>query len=157
MKLHVLAVGKLRAAYARVGCDEYAGRLEHHFPIEVIEVRDADRRRGGRPADWRAKEADALLRAAPAGAALVALDEQGAQLDSRGLAKWLGDQRDAGTRALAFVIGGPDGLDARVREAAPTVWSLGRLTLPHELARLVLLEQLYRAATLLAGQPYHRD
>jgi len=158
VKLTIVAVGKLRTDYYQAGCADYAARLARHFPARTIEVKDAPRRTRDRadPARARATEGRALRRAIPDGAVAVALDERGRSWDSRGLARWLGARRDSGVREIAFVVGGPDGLDDEVRTASDRVWSLGPLTLPHELARLVLLEQLYRSATLLAGVPYHR-
>ncbi len=156
MRLHVVAVGRLKLEYARLGCAEYAARIQHSFPLEIHEIRDVPRK-GNDVARARADEARGLRAALPPGAAYVAMDERGAEWDSVAFATWLGQQRDASLPALAFVIGGPDGLDPELRASARRVWSLGRLTLPHELARLVLLEQLYRAGSILAGLPYHRE
>ncbi|MCA9537292.1 MAG: 23S rRNA (pseudouridine(1915)-N(3))-methyltransferase RlmH [Myxococcales bacterium] len=156
MKLHVIAVGRLKAEFARTGCADFFGRVGHHFSLQLHEVRDAHRR-GGQAARWKAAEAEALRAAVPAGARVVALDERGRQWSSRGFAEWLGRQRDEGAAAVAFVIGGPDGLDPTLRDSADEVWALGKLTMSHELARLVLAEQLYRAAAILDGLPYHRD
>lgn len=156
MTVRVVAVGKLRTEYARAGCDEYFSRLKKMWPLDVVEVRDAKRTRAGEPARWRAEEAEKLLAAVPAGAVVVALDERGEDWTSRKFARWLGRQRDQG-RPVCFLIGGPDGLDPALRERAQKVWRLGALTMPHELARVVLAEQLYRAVTILEGRPYHRD
>jgi 23S rRNA (pseudouridine1915-N3)-methyltransferase len=87
---------------------------------------------------------------------IVALDERGRDFNSQDFARWLGTRQDAGARHAAFLIGGPDGHGAEVLAAAALQLCLGRLTLPHGLARAVLAEQLYRAATILAGHPYHR-
>ena len=110
-----------------------------------------------RPAQYKADEAERLLAAIPPGATVLALDERGRQWDSRGFAGYVAALRDRATPCLALVIGGPDGLDPAVRERADRVWALGQLTMSHELARLVLAEQLYRAATIMTGLPYHRD
>lgn len=151
-----MAVGKLRAGHFRAGCDDYLGRLAPVFPTREIEVRDATRAGKGDPARWRAEEGRRLLEAVPPGALVVALDERGKSFDSLGFSRWLGERRDGGAGEVSFLIGGPDGHDPSVRERAGLVLSLSPLTLPHELVRVVLLEQLYRAATLLAGRPYHR-
>lgn len=156
MKVHLIAVGRLRADYARRGCDDFLRRLERLLPVEMVEVADVRRRKGSDPDRWRAEEAAALLAAVPRGAAVVALDERGREWTSRELAHWVGEQRDSAV-PVALLIGGPDGLDPSVRAAATRVWALGKATLSHELARLVVCEQLYRAGTLLAGVPYHRD
>lgn len=156
MKILVVAVGRLKAEYARLGCARFLERLGHLESVEMVEVADVRRRKGDDVDRWRADEAEALLDAVPPGAVTVALDERGREWTSPEFAEWLGEQRDLGVPAVAFLIGGPDGLDRRVRKAATRVWRLGRTTMSHELARLVLCEQLYRAATILRGMPYHR-
>jgi 23S rRNA (pseudouridine1915-N3)-methyltransferase len=105
----------------------------------------------------KAREAELILAAIPAGARLVALDERGQSWSSRELAERLGRWRDQSIAALAFAIGGADGLGQAVLDRADTVLSLGAMTWPHLLARSLLLEQLYRAQQILAGHPYHRD
>jgi 23S rRNA (pseudouridine1915-N3)-methyltransferase len=101
-------------------------------------------------------EAQRLLGAADGADLIVALDERGKTLGSEAFARWLGAQRDDGRRAIAFLIGGADGHGDAVSVGVPFKMSLGPMTLPHGLARIVLAEQLYRAATILAGHPYHR-
>ena len=91
------------------------------------------------------------------GATRVVLDERGRQWGSQELARWLNGLKNQAVSSVAFMLGGPDGLDRSVIESADRVWSLGTLTLPHELARLVVCEQLYRANSVLAGHPYHRE
>ena len=98
-----------------------------------------------------------MARAIPAGALVVALDERGESLSSRELAGRIGSWRDGGQSDIAFAIGGADGLDPSIRERAGLVLSFGRLTWPHQLARAMLAEQIYRAQQILAGHPYHRD
>ena len=151
------AVGRLRAEYARIGCANYARRTRAPFSPTLVEVPDVRRRKQGRPATWRAQEADALRRSLPKNALIVTLDERGVAWPSRRLARWLGERRDDSVRDVAFLIGGPDGIDPPLLAEAKLTLSLGPMTLPHELARLVLLEQIYRAAEILAGSPYHRD
>ena len=157
MKITLVVVGRLRSGWAREACDDYTGRLRRSFPTDLVEVRDARRGSAGDASAWRAEEAVRIRAALPRGATWVALDERGRQWDSRGFAQWMGARRDAGVGNLAFVIGGPDGLDPALRAEASAQWSLGALTLPHELARVVLAEQLFRAASILRGSPYHRD
>ena len=157
MKLTLVAVGRLRAGWAQQACDDFLQRLRRSVATEVVEVRDARRGKGGDPRIWRADEATRIRAALPPGAPWVALDERGRQWDSRGFAAWLARHRDAGVGRLSFVVGGPDGLDPSLREAASERWSLGKLTMPHDLARVVLCEQLYRATSILRGAPYHRD
>jgi 23S rRNA (pseudouridine1915-N3)-methyltransferase len=109
------------------------------------------------PAELKAREAELILAVLPAGARLVALDQRGAEWSSREFADRLRAWRDGGTGALAFAIGGAEGLGPAVIERADSVLSLGAMTWPHLLARCMLLEQLYRAQQILAGHPYHRE
>lgn len=157
MKLKVIAVGKVRAEYARIGCADFFERANRHLDVEEIEVRDARRSKRGDPAAYKADEAARLLDAIPTGATVIALDERGRQWSSRGFAQYVEALRDRAVPYLALLIGGPDGLDPAVRKRADRVWALGEMTMSHELARLVLAEQVYRAGTILAGLPYHRD
>lgn len=146
MRLAVVAAGKLRDAGLQSLCDDYTRRIQPFAPLEVVEVRDA----AGLRARWaRSNAGGTSIR--------VLLDERGEQLDSRGLARWLEAWRADGARQAQFYIGDADGFSADDRGGADRLLALSRLTLPHRLARLVLLEQLYRAATLLAGHPYHHD
>jgi len=131
----------------------YAERIEHHARVELIELPAAT---GSLPpAAARKKEGTELLRRAGEDGWPVAMDERGTVLDSPAFARLIGQARDAG-RDLTFVLGGDEGLDAEVRERAWKVVSLSAMTLPHRLARLVLMEQIYRAFTLLRGEPYHK-
>lgn len=157
MKIKLIAVGRLKAGYARDGCADFLARAGRHLDVELVEVRDARRSKRGDVAAYKAAEADNLRAAIPPGATVVALDERGRQWESRAFAAWLGDLRDRAVPHLALLVGGPDGLDPALRAEADRVWALGALTMSHELARLVLAEQLYRAGTILAGLPYHRD
>ncbi len=163
MKLLVVAVGRLKADYARLGCADFFQRAGRLLPVEVVEVRDAQRGKGGKGGKrgdaerWKAEEAANIRAALPPNCTLVALDERGRTWTSRDFAGWLEAQQLRAVPAVAFVIGGPDGLDPSLRDQADRVWALGPGTMAHELARLVLAEQLYRAASILAGTPYHRD
>ena len=152
MQVDVVAVGRLRPEY-RALADLYLARLRKPWKITEHEVREAGR--AGNDAVQRREEARRLREATPAGAVVVALTRSGAPWASSELARRLGQWRDAGQRP-AFVVGGAAGLDDSFIEACDADWSLGPLTLPHELARVVLLEQLYRARTILSGHPYHR-
>jgi 23S rRNA (pseudouridine1915-N3)-methyltransferase len=149
----VLSVGRDRSGWFEPGVQGYADRLKHYTRLELVEVPEP---RGRRSADAsRAQEAERILSARRAGELLVALDERGDALDTPGFARFLGDAQNR-SQDLLFVVGGDDGLDDRVRAAATRVLSLSSMTLPHRLARLLLVEQLYRAFTLLRGEPYHR-
>jgi 23S rRNA (pseudouridine1915-N3)-methyltransferase len=155
LRVTILAVGRLRAGPEAELVADYLARFDRTGrplgigPAQVVEVED--RRGGGAPA-----EAALLLGAVPKGATLAALDERGRALDSPGFAALLRRAADAGTRDLAFAIGGADGLDPAIRARADHVVAFGRMVWPHLLARVMLAEQLYRAASILAGTPYHR-
>ncbi|HRO12531.1 23S rRNA (pseudouridine(1915)-N(3))-methyltransferase RlmH, partial [Amaricoccus sp.] len=125
------------------------GRALGLGPARVVEIED---RRGGGPG----AEAALIAAALPKGASLAALDERGRALDSPGFARLLRDAADGGARELAFAIGGADGLDPALRDRADHLLSLGPMVWPHLLVRAMLAEQLYRAASILAGTPYHR-
>jgi 23S rRNA (pseudouridine1915-N3)-methyltransferase len=154
MVLYLLAVGRVRHAALRDACDDYLARARRYFRVEVREV--ADSARGGRAeVEARSREGAALLRALPPGAGAVALTRDGEEADSADLARRVaGWQRLA--RDVALIIGGAGGLDRAVLERCDSRLRLSAFTLPHELARLVLLEQLYRAGTILRGEPYHK-
>ena len=155
MRLRICAVGRLRAGPERALVDDYLERLNRTGrPLGLGPATEAeveDRRGGGVTA-----EGAALARAIPEGAALAVLDERGQMLTSPALADRLARWRDEGQGDAAFVIGGADGVDPALRARADLVLSLGPMVWPHMLARVMLAEQLYRAATILAGGPYHR-
>ena len=133
---------------------EYEGRAARYWPLAVAEVREASGR-GVSPAQAKRREGERLLERVPEGALLLACDERGDQLTSADFAALLSRARDA-ARDVAFVVGGAFGLDDAVRRAAGRSLQLAPWTLPHELARLVLAEQLYRAGTIARGEPYHK-
>ncbi|HSN91707.1 MAG TPA: 23S rRNA (pseudouridine(1915)-N(3))-methyltransferase RlmH [Anaeromyxobacteraceae bacterium] len=153
MRLRVVAVGRDRSGLYAPAVEEYAKRLGRHARFEIVEVPEA-RRHAGTPRA-REEEGEALLARLRPGERVIALDERGEALASAAFAervgRWLGGGRD-----VALVIGGADGLSGAVLERAEERLSLSPLTLAHRLARLVLLEQLYRAFTILRGEPYHR-
>jgi 23S rRNA (pseudouridine1915-N3)-methyltransferase len=151
LRILIAAVGRMRAGPEKDLYRHYAERL--NWPVTMREVEDKRTPAGGAR---RQREADLLLAVLAADMTVVALDEGGREMTSAALAQRLGGWRDDGRRDIAFVIGGADGLDRRVRERADLVLSLGRLTWPHLLVRALLAEQLYRAQQILAGHPYHR-
>ena len=155
MRIHVCAVGRMRAGPERVLVDDYMARFDRTgrpLGLGPAAVTEIDDRRGG----GMAAEAPLLLRAVPPGAEVVALDERGRLLTSPEFADLVAAARDRGRPALALLIGGADGLDPVVRDRADMLLSLGPMVWPHMLVRAMLAEQLYRAATILAGAPYHR-
>lgn len=150
MNVAIVAVDKLREPYAREGCELYRERLGRYFGVSIIETRkDAGR-------DAVELEGRRILERIAADDVVWALDRGGTQLSSLELARALGDVERSGRRRLVVAIGGADGLDAAVVARADLRWSLSPLTFVHEMARLIALEQLYRAAKILRGEPYHR-
>lgn len=155
MRLHICAVGRLRTGPERTLIDDYLQRFDRTGralglgPAEEHEVED---RKGG----GVAAEAVLLSRAIPAGAAVIALDERGRMLTSPEFAALIARFRDGGRQDLALMIGGADGLATSLRSDADAVLSFGPMVWPHMLVRVMVAEQLYRAAAILAGAPYHR-
>jgi 23S rRNA (pseudouridine1915-N3)-methyltransferase len=141
MKLRLLMLGKTRREEARTLLDDYIARIRHFADVEVTELRDSG------PAALRKLKLDSS-------ATIVLLDAAGKQFTSQQFAKWLGDLRDRGTRELVFLCGDAEGFPADLRAAAKQKISLSTLTMPHEFARVVLAEQIYRAFAILAGHPY---
>lgn len=157
MKLHIVAVGKLREAYFKAACDEYAGRIRHFLPFDEAEVPSTTSDSGnGTGKGALQAEADAILKQIPQGTKLIALDIQGKQLSSEKLSQLLQDEMLASTSRLSFVIGGAWGLAPSLLDGAAFRLSLSPMTFPHELARVILYEQLYRALSLWKGLPYHK-
>ena len=156
MKLVVVIVGRDRSDPIVAASDDYLARLQHYFPAQVVEVKEEPAKKGRAIDVVKRAEAERIAKAIPDGALIVALDERGKAQGSEALAKKLERWRDEGIKHVALVIGGPNGLDAELLRGARERWSLSSLTLPHRIARLVLMEQLYRAGTILRGEPYHR-
>lgn len=156
MRLNLIAVGHKMPAWVREGYDDYARRLSARLPVTLVELPPGKRSAGVAPARAMADEGKRILAQLKPDTQVVALDEQGRQRSTAELAQWLA-QRLADGRDLSFVIGGPDGHAPEVLQRAQDRWSLSRLTLPHQLVRVVFIEQIYRAVTLLDGHPYHRE
>ena len=140
MKIRLLMLGKTRRTELRVILDDYVKRISRSCPVEMTEVRDSDAAIKKLDAD---RAATALL-----------LDAGGKQHDSKSLAKWLGEQRDRGTREVIFICGDADGFSDSLRQRVPQKLSLSPMTYSHELARVMLAEQIYRAFATLSGSPY---
>lgn len=153
MKLIVAAVGKPRNAALAAAIEHYEGRAAKYWPIDVREVRE-ENARAAPVSVVQEKEAERLVSRVE-GATVVACDERGTAMTSGAFAKFLQDARER-ARDVAFVIGGAYGLAESVLERAQTRLALAPWTLPHELARLILAEQLYRAGTIVRGEPYHK-
>lgn len=159
MRLSIVAIGRLKDGPERELYQRYAKRIDEAGrgvalgPLTLAEFPEA---RQSSAKQRQADEAQRLIGAAEGADLMVALDERGKTFGSEAFARWLGAQRDEGRRTVAFLIGGADGHGEAVSDRVALKISLGPMTLPHGLARIVLAEQLYRAATILAGHPYHR-
>lgn len=155
MKLRLLCVGRLSEAYLRDGCALFEERLRRYLPLAIEELKE---QKGGRASDRQrlvaAEGLQLLSRIAP-GAFLIVLDERGRAYSSVQLAELMEQHMVAGTGEWVLVIGGAHGVSEEVRQRADLLLSLSPLTYPHQLARLVLLEQLYRGCTIIRNEPYH--
>jgi 23S rRNA (pseudouridine1915-N3)-methyltransferase len=154
VRLVVAVVGKPRDRHLAAAISEYEMRAARYWPLDVVEVREASGR-GVSAADARAREGSRLLERVPDGAVVIACDERGDQLTSTEFSRVVSGARER-AQDIAFVIGGAYGLPDEVRSRAGRSIQLAPFTLPHELARLVLAEQLYRAGTIVRGEPYHK-
>ena len=156
MKFYIAAVGTRMPAWVSEGYAEFAKRMPRELPIELLEVKAEPRSEGKTVEAMMAAEAARLRAALPQRCRLVALDERGAELTTKNLAerieRWMGEGDD-----VAFLIGGPDGIDASLKADAPEKVRLSGLTLPHALVRPLLAEALYRAVSVIRNHPYHRE
>jgi 23S rRNA (pseudouridine1915-N3)-methyltransferase len=148
MKLTVLASGRLRERYAQLGAEEYAKRIARLAPFDIIEVPES---RGAAPKET----GSALLARLKKGDRVVLLSDRGRAYSSEDFAKRIGEALNSGRGRFVFIVGGPYGVGPELEARADEFLSFGPMTLPHELARVVLLEQIYRALTILNGRSYH--
>ncbi|MCC4620469.1 23S rRNA (pseudouridine(1915)-N(3))-methyltransferase RlmH [Xanthomonas cassavae CFBP 4642] len=155
MKCRLIATGERAPSWVAQGFAEYQKRLSHWMPLELVEIEPGLRGKGRDAQRAIDDEGRRVLAALPKSAHVVALDVPGRPLSSEQLAQRMEHWRSQG-RDLAFLIGGPEGHAADVLKSASESWSIGPLTLPHMLVRLIVAEQLYRAAAMLANHPYHR-
>ena len=153
MKLRVLWVGKSREEWVKEAISEYSGRIRRYVPLELGEVRDE---KGAEAEEMRRRECERLGKLIPPGASVVMLDERGEQQDSRGLSSYIARQRDTGTGELVFIIGGAYGFSEEFRNRGKLL-SLSKMTFTHQMVRVFLLEQIYRAFTIINGEPYHHE
>lgn len=155
MKLRLLCVGRLAARWLQDGVADYSERVARYLPFATLELKEE--KGGGKGEVERLKDGEGrrLLEKIPAHAFVIVLDERGRSLDSERFSELLGSHMLAGTQEVLLVIGGAYGLSSAVRERADLLLSLSAMTMPHQLARLVLVEQLYRALTILRHEPYH--
>lgn len=156
VRLRVVVVGKDRGDPLLTAADAYLDRVKHYMPVELVEVKEVPLKKGSAVEQVKAEEAKRLEKVLAPDELRVVLDERGQLLSSEELAgrvdRWMQD----GLRSVALVIGGPSGLDPAFMRQARERWALSRMTLPHRMARLLLSEQLYRAFTILRGEPYHK-
>lgn len=146
MRWHIFAIGKPKLAFAEIGVSEYAKRLSRFVKLEIAYGKAGTQEQESR---WLLAKSDGMFR--------VALDEHGVRMTSREWASMLESMEIRGTKQFAILIGGANGHTTELRNGCDAIWSLSALTLQHELALLVLTEQLYRACSINAGFPYHRD
>jgi len=159
MRIVIAAIGKLKDAEERGIVERYAKRFDgagRAIGLGPVDVREFAESRAASADERKRDEAARLLKDAGSGSFVIALDPKGRAFTSEAFAALLGEKRDGAVKTCAFLIGGPDGHGDEALKAANVRLSLGALTLPHGLARVVLIEQLYRAATILSGHPYHR-
>lgn len=155
-RLHIVAVGSRLPEWANAACDEYLKRLPRGYEAQLAEVKAEPRTSGKSTEQLMAAEAQRLRMAIPRGARLISLDERGQDLTTAKFALRLRTWLDSGV-PTAFLIGGPDGLDPAIKADCELLLRLSSFTLPHALARVLFAEQLYRAASVLTGHPYHRE
>lgn len=160
MRIVLTAVGRARRGPLQELFDDYAGRIVRSGPaqgLRAFELREIPEARAGSRQERMAREGEAILAALDPSSLVIALDEGGEDRTSSEFAGWLAAERDRGTDLLTFVIGGADGLDPAVARRASGLIAFGRQTWPHLLVRTLLVEQIYRALTILGRHPYHRD
>ncbi len=156
MRLKICWVGKTRNSQIGALAEEYLARVRHLLPCEIVEARDVSRGRDLQGDERRAAEARQLLKLLEGSNRIVVLDEKGRQFSSPELARWFEIEQDRGTREITFVIGGAEGISPEISKRAHLILSLGRMTWTHEVCRMLLLEQIYRAFGILKHIPYHK-
>jgi 23S rRNA (pseudouridine1915-N3)-methyltransferase len=155
LKLRIISVGHKMPDWVQTACAEYIKRMPRELSIEIIEIKPEKRAAGNSTENIQQAEAKRILEAA-GNDFLIACDERGQEITTLQLAEKMTHWQNLG-RNVSFLIGGADGLDASLKQAADFQWSLSKLTLPHAFARVLLCEQLYRAHSVNQGHPYHRD
>jgi len=155
MKIWFWSIGKLHDSYVKEGINEFTKRISKYFPVEWTIIPVPKNAGMMSEMDLKKKEGEIVLQWLKQDDYLVALDEHGQQFSSEGLSEFLQQRASASTKNIVFLIGGAFGLDAAILRRAQAKWSLSELTFPHQLVRLILAEQIYRACTILQNEKYH--
>lgn len=156
MEVRIVSIGKTKSPYLREGIRDYLDRLRHYAKIEWLEVKEPVKSGKRTGEEIRRKEGDILLKALRRDERVILLDVRGRMLTTEAWVQWFRDAPHRGIHRVVFLIGGELGVSEAVRQRADEIWSLSRLTFTHDMTRLILLEQLYRVFTVLAGQKYHK-
>ena len=156
MKTILILVGKTTDKHFQAGINDYAERISHYMPFDIVTIPELKNTKSLSEDQQKAMEGELILKQLQASDTLVLLDEHGKELRSIELAKWL-EQKQQTARRLVFVIGGPYGFSEAVYKRANEQLSLSRLTFSHQMVRLVFIEQIYRACTIIKGEPYHHE
>jgi 23S rRNA (pseudouridine1915-N3)-methyltransferase len=157
MKITLAVIGKTEVGFVRQGIDEYVKRLQHYVQFDIRYIGDVKATRNMTEAQQKAAEGKMLLAALETSDHVVLLDEHGSERTSVDYSEWLQRRMSSGCKRLVFVVGGPYGFSKEVYDRANERISLSKMTFPHELVRLVFVEQLYRAFTILRHEPYHHE
>lgn len=157
MKIVIIAVGRTTTGYINEGINHYMDRLRHYLPVELLVIPDVKATKAMTEAKQKDAEGKAILAALQPDDNVILLDERGRQKTSREFSEMIVEKMNRGLRRLVFVIGGPYGFSADVYARADSQLSLSRMTFTHEMVRLFFTEQVYRAMTIIRGEPYHHD
>ena len=157
MKIHFWSVGKPHELYIKVGIDLFTKRISHYFPVEWKLISPPKNAVALSLNDLKKAEAENILHLLQPEEVLVALDEKGKQISSEQLADFIQKKANESARKIIFLIGGAYGLDEKVKKRADLVWSLSTLVFPHQLVRLIIAEQIYRACTIIKNEKYHHS
>ena len=157
MKITLAVIGKTEVGFVRQGIDEYVKRLQHYVQFNIQYIGDVKSTRNMSEAQQKTAEGKSLLAAIDTSDYVVLLDEHGTERTSMDYSQWLQRRMASGSKRLVFVVGGPYGFSPEVYDRANEKISLSKMTFPHELVRLIFVEQLYRAFTILKGEPYHHQ
>ena len=157
MKLLLLVIGKTTDRHVQALIDDYTSRVGHYVPFSLETVPELRNTRALSPEQQKTQEAELIRKQLQPGDYLVLLDEHGSERRSVDFASWLGKRMAAGARRIVFVVGGPYGFDASIHQLANEEISLSQMTFSHQLIRVLFVEQLYRACTILRGEPYHHE